>query len=281
MDNRPSENPPAIMRGVVVVDGPIGAGKSTFCENLVKKLRERGAKVRHYPELIPENLEEYYRDPKKHAYDFQMKFMDTLFSRWARVGEEVTSEQMDFTIFDRYWGSTRGFIEYQYDAGFLTPAQYEKLTKRLNAMISSFPVLPEYFIFLDTKQSRCLRQIRARDREGENKTDDAVLTEINEVLRRYNFVPFTSLDLAASTQLKVPSPRPEELIEAGARVRQISIETPEGEPESMDVLAMPHKHKINILESLLRGNGPLFKQRREWITEALDACGSGPLKPVE
>lgn len=63
-------NTPILMPGLIVVDGPIGAGKTTFIGHLRDELVQSGARVRVVDETIPENLEEYYKDPTKNVFDF-------------------------------------------------------------------------------------------------------------------------------------------------------------------------------------------------------------------
>ena len=51
-------------------------------------------------------------------------------------------------------------------------------------------MFPEYHVFLDEPNAKCLERIKKRGREGETEVGDAYMSEINEYIRRYNFHPF-------------------------------------------------------------------------------------------
>lgn len=186
---RQLSNRPQIIPGLIIVDGPIGAGKSTFIKHLANELRQNGAKVKIIDEAIPENLGEYYKDPSRNVFQFQKEFVLRLFDIWAGLFRHNTTpfKENDFVICDRYWASTRAFVKYHYDKGNLNDADYRKLIDIINLFVSLCPLLPEYHIFVDEPNSKCLERIKKRGREGEIEIGDAYMSEINEYIRRFNF----------------------------------------------------------------------------------------------
>lgn len=184
-------NVPVRVPGLIVVDGPIGAGKTTFIEHLANELRQSGARVCVIDEAIPENLEEYYKDPARNVFEFQKAYVLRLFDLWKGLFRDTLPfRKHDFVICDRYWASTRAFARYHRDKGNLSDAQFRELTDIVNLFISLCPVFPEYFVFLDEPDTRCLERIAKRGRPGETDVGDAYMREINEYIRRYNHFPF-------------------------------------------------------------------------------------------
>lgn len=186
------KNLPIHHPGLIVVDGPIGAGKTTFIEHLANELKQAGARVRVVEEEIPKNLGEYYKDPARNVFAFQKEFVTRLFDKWADLYRTATTplREYDYVICDRYWASTRAFVRYHYDKGNLSDAELRKLTDIINLFVTLCPMFPEYHVFLDEPNSKCLERIKRRGREGEIEIGDAYMSEINEYIRRFNFHPF-------------------------------------------------------------------------------------------
>ena len=185
-------NPPFQLPGLIVIDGPIGAGKTTFIGHLENQLKQSGARVKVVAEPVPENLEEYYKDPTKNVFVFQKSYVLRLFDHWAALFRQggAALREFDFVLCDRYWASTRAFVKYHTDKGNLTSAECQQLTDITNLFISLCPMFPEYYIFLDEPGAECLARIKKRGRPGETEVGDAYMSEINEYIRRYNSFPF-------------------------------------------------------------------------------------------
>ena len=143
-------------------------------------------------ETIPEGLEEYYKDPSANVFDFQKKFVLQLFDVWREIFVQARCpvREYDFVICDRYWASTRAFVNYHRDHGNISVEQHGALSDIINLFITLCPLFPEYYIFIDEKNTDCLERIARRGRAGETEVGDGYMCEINEYIRRHNGFPF-------------------------------------------------------------------------------------------
>lgn len=185
-------NIPIHMPGLIVVDGPIGAGKTTFIGHLRDELVQSGARVRVVDETIPENLEEYYKDPTKNVFDFQKTFVLRLFDVWRALFVQAKHpiREYDYVICDRYWASTRAFVNYHRDRGNISAKEHSELTDIINLFITLCPLFPEYYIFINETSTTCLERIAQRGRPGETTAGDKYMRDINEYICLYNAFPF-------------------------------------------------------------------------------------------
>lgn len=191
-DAQTNPNTPILFPGLIVVDGPIGAGKTTFIGHLRDSLVQSGSRVLVIDETIPEDPEEYYKNPSENVFDFQKKFVLKLFDAWRGIFVQARCpvREYDFVICDRYWASARAFVNYHRDCGNLSMEQHNTLSDIINLFITLCPLFPEYYIFIDEKNTDCLERIARRGRPGEKEVGDTDMLEINEYIRRYNGFPF-------------------------------------------------------------------------------------------
>lgn len=182
---------PIIIQGLVVVDGPVGVGKTTFIHNLESELIQMGGKVKIIEELIPKNLEEYYANPEKESYKFQRIFIQTLLEQWQEMSLALQSGQFDYVICDRYYASTRGFIKYQKSRGYLTDEEEKEVLGMVTLALRACPIFPEFYVFINGTNEDCSNRIKKRGRKGEEDIDTMVL--INDFVRLYNQTPFVGI----------------------------------------------------------------------------------------
>lgn len=150
---------------IIVIEGVIGAGKSTMARMLGEQL---GAPVIREP--VDDNdglLARFYADPGRWAFEFQMRM---LVKRHAAQQEAawraVNGERA--VILDRSMVGDRVFAELHRDAGNISAdgwATYVQLFEMLNAMW----LPPTLLIHLDVRLDRCLERIAQRGRTAEQQ----------------------------------------------------------------------------------------------------------------
>lgn len=156
------------MGTLVYVEGIIGAGKSTYAEEVGKRLEYRVLKepVDDNPYLAP-----FYKDQKGYAYEFQIYMLH------RRIGlqqlaacEALWSPEFKGAILDRSLFGDRCFAEMHHDAGNISDLQmhaYDTAVQSMQLMI--FP--PTILVFLDVDPPTALERIRERDRSVENSLE--------------------------------------------------------------------------------------------------------------
>lgn len=207
---------PQIVPGWIVLDGPIGAGKTTLIHKLKEELSMKGASVAIIEELIPDNLEDYYADPKKNAFSFQKKFVKLLAEQLNSMWTMLKLRRYDYILSDRYYASTRGFTRFQRAMDFLSDAEMEEIYADLVMVIRSLPIFPEFYIFMMETNDVCLERIKKRARSGE--TDERMLSLTNDYVKTFNLIPYagqgptTKLDLFGSNKELLADPRELEML---------------------------------------------------------------------
>ena len=160
----------------VVVEGPIGVGKTTVAEALARELNAR---------LILEEVEEnpflvrFYRDTKAYAFQTQLYFM------LSRYRQQQTLQQQELfrrsTVVDYLFAKDRLFA-------YLTLDEEElKLYERMNGMLNERILRPDVVIYLQASVDVLLDRIRARGRPYERAISREYL---EEVVRAYNYFFF-------------------------------------------------------------------------------------------
>lgn len=183
---------PCIVPGLIVVDGPVGVGKTTFINHLSSELIQQGGKVKIIEELIPEDLEKYYNDPTSTAARFQQIFVKILLDQWYSMSKALESGQFDYVICDRYFASCRGFIKYQRFRDFISEEDEEDLMASITLALRACPIFPEFYVFINEVEEVCRNRIMKRGRKGEVEKIEEMGT-INDFVRLYNSMPFMGI----------------------------------------------------------------------------------------
>lgn len=292
-------NQPEILQGLIVVEGPVGVGKTTFIAQLKSELTQAGARVFVIDEHIPDGLQEHYQTIEKKEADgsvfrFQQNFCFHLFSKWAeklKTLAATASRQYDFVICDRYYASTRAFIELHYADGKLTKEEREKLLGYLNLLLSLCPVYPEFYIFLDDDQEECWKRIVhratalesrggdiARARAAEVGTGATYMARVNEFIRRHNFRPYLGAPPAYDFSKLDKESKPficpvQHLVKAAMHVKCLDV-TQVKQGTTKGVIA-PMGNEINLSEALLKTHGILISQRQHLLEDVILTGASG------
>lgn len=161
------------MPKVVIIEGLIGAGKTTILSILKEKLpnccciyepvdlwESSGELSRFYQCLNNEN-------PSSDVYKFQTY---TFITRIKRIIDEVTKNpNADYYILERSIFSDRYFfIEMLRESGKLNQKDYEMYLTWWELWEKVMPIKPTHFIYLNPSVEECMKRLKGRNRDSES-----------------------------------------------------------------------------------------------------------------
>src|SRR5713226_5491247 len=166
----------------IVVEGPIGVGKTTLTRALCKRFRGRGLY-----EIVEENpfLASFYQDRQKYAFQTQLFFLLSRFKQQQDLFQQDLFSSV--TISDYLFAKDRIFASITLDPNEL--ALYERVYQHLGPRVMK----PDLVIYLQSRQEVLLSRIKKRGREFERKFDPEYLAELsrtyNDFFHRYDDTP--------------------------------------------------------------------------------------------
>jgi len=166
----------------IVVEGPIGVGKTSLTRTLSKRLNARSVF-----ELVEENpfLASFYQDRNKHAFQTQLFFLLSRFKQQQELFQQELFSQV--TVSDYLFAKDRIFASITLDPNEL--ALYERVYEHLGPRVMK----PDLVIYLQARLDVLLARIRKRGREFERKFDPEYLAELartyNDFFHRYDETP--------------------------------------------------------------------------------------------
>jgi deoxyadenosine/deoxycytidine kinase len=160
----------------IVVDGPIGVGKTSLATLLAEELGGR---------LILERAEDnpfltdFYRDPSRFRFQTQTFF---LLSRFSQQEEMLQPDLFTRIIVSDYlFDKDRIFACLTLDEHEL--ALYEQIYRILEPRVAK----PDLVIFLQADTETLLRRIRQRGRSFEKDVDHGYIAAVNEAYNQFFF----------------------------------------------------------------------------------------------
>lgn len=159
------------MLHVVVVDGIIGAGKSTYIDVIATQLKLRGWNVFVVKEPVDKwskcgILKLFYEDPKRWGYHFQCKaFHDRIVENIEAYKNHVNDT--DIFILERSPLSDDMFMEMLHDDKVITDIEYVHYKEWWNLWHMLMPYTPTLFVYLRPDLDVCMQRVRERARNGE------------------------------------------------------------------------------------------------------------------
>jgi len=147
----------------VVVIGQIGVGKSTFSKTLAQHLNFKYEEE----DIDLENLAEYYKDPKKNAFWFQLLKLNKRFKRHKKINS-FCKDTGKGVVQDEGIYEDIIFAKTQYIQNYFDEKQYKVYIELNNSMIGSLQS-PCVIIFLDADENVCEERINLRNRECEKR----------------------------------------------------------------------------------------------------------------
>jgi deoxyguanosine kinase len=166
----------------IVVEGPIGVGKTSLTRALAKRFGGRGVF-----EIVEENpfLASFYQDRNKYAFQTQLFFLLSRFKQQQELFQQELFSQV--TVSDYLFAKDRIFASITLDPNEL--ALYERVYEHLGPRVMK----PDLVIYLQARLDVLLARIRKRGREFERKFDPEYLAELsrtyNDFFHRYDETP--------------------------------------------------------------------------------------------
>ena len=166
----------------IVVEGPIGVGKTSLTRSLAKRFGARSVF-----EMVEENpfLASFYQDRNKYAFQTQLFFLLSRFKQQQDLFQQDLFSQV--TVSDYLFAKDRIFASITLDPNEL--ALYERVYEHLGPRVMK----PDLVIYLQARLDVLLARIRKRGREFERKFDPEYLAELartyNDFFHRYDETP--------------------------------------------------------------------------------------------
>jgi len=163
-----SRNIPDCPYQFVVIEGNIGAGKTS----LAKKI-SRDYKARIILERFADNpfLPRFYKNPERYAFPVELSF---LADRYNQLKKELQSRDIfsSFTVSDYYFMKSLIFAR-----NTLAADEYKLYSQIFHIIYQSLPK-PDLYVYLHVNTDRLLSNIRARGRKYESEITGEYLEDI-------------------------------------------------------------------------------------------------------
>jgi deoxyguanosine kinase len=172
----------APMHRYIVVEGPIGVGKTTLARALCKRYGARGLY-----EIVEENpfLASFYKDRARYAFQTQLFFLLSRFKQQQELFQPGLFESM--TVSDYLFAKDRIFASLTLDANEL--GLYERVYEHLGPRV----VRPDLVVYLQARLEVLLARIKKRGRDFERKLDPDYLADLSrtygEFFHRWDDTP--------------------------------------------------------------------------------------------
>jgi deoxyadenosine/deoxycytidine kinase len=166
----------------IVVEGPIGVGKSSLTNILAERLQ-----ARRVMEVVEENpfLASFYTDRNKFAFQTQMFFLLSRFKQQQELFQQDLFSAV--TVSDYLFAKDRIFAALTLDPNEL--ALYERVFDEIGPRVTK----PDLVIYLQARLDVLLGRIKKRAREFERKFDgeylDSLCRAYNDFFFHYNETP--------------------------------------------------------------------------------------------
>jgi len=184
--------------GYIVVEGPLGVGKSSFSQLLAERIN--GEAILEDTEENP-FLAKFYKDPKRFAFQAQIFFTLRRFQKQEEINQIDLFKRV--VVSDFLFEKDRLFARYNLgDKEFFL---YEQLFNLLKGRI----LKPDLVIFLQAKTDVLKERIEKRKRDYEKSITIKYLDRINQAFNdfffHYNETPLLVINASEIDFVNVPS----------------------------------------------------------------------------
>ena len=160
----------------IVVEGPIGVGKTSLAEMLAERLQAR--KLLEGPEENP-FISHFYTDMRRYAFQTQLYF---LLNRFRQQQELVQFDLFKQSLVSDYlFAKDKIFAYLTLDDNEL--ALYERLHPLLEMRVQK----PDLVLYLQASTEVLMRRIRMRARAYERELDRTYLEDVNAAYNHFFF----------------------------------------------------------------------------------------------
>jgi deoxyguanosine kinase len=160
----------------IVVEGPIGVGKTSFAELLAERLQAR--KLLEGPEENP-FLSQFYTDMRRHAFQTQLYF---LLNRFRQQQELV-----QFDLFKQVLVSDYLFAKDKIFAYLTLDDNELALYERLHPLLEMRVQKPDLVLYLQASTDVLMRRIQLRARPNERELTRTYLEDVNAAYNHFFF----------------------------------------------------------------------------------------------
>jgi deoxyadenosine/deoxycytidine kinase len=160
----------------IVVEGPIGVGKTTFARLLAEEFQ-----ARVILEQVDENpfLRRFYEDPEQYAFQAQLFFLLTRYRQQRELAQPELFQQN--VVCDYLFAKDHIFAEANLDTDELV--LYRQLFGLLDARLPK----PDLVVYLQARLDVLVSRLRKRARDYERHITPDYLERIAEAYRNYFF----------------------------------------------------------------------------------------------
>jgi deoxyguanosine kinase len=173
----------------IVVEGPVGVGKSALAHVLADRLG--GRLVEENPEENP-FLRPYYQDRRKHAFQAQLFFL------LSRFQQQQALFQQD--LFSRSTVAEYLFARDRIFAALTLMPEELALYERVYELLGPRVVKPDLVVFLQARTEVLLARVRRRGRDYERSIDsgwlDALAKAYNDFFFHYEETPLLVVNVS-------------------------------------------------------------------------------------
>jgi len=160
----------------IVVEGVIGAGKTTLAEKLKDKLNAELVKEQF--EVNP-FLEKFYNDRKRYAFQTQMFFLVNRFKQQQQLHQE--------NLFTEYLVADYSFHKDQIFAYLNLEGEELKLYESIFPLLARNLRKPDLVVYLQSSVDRLMYNIKKRGRKIERSLTRNYIEELSEAYNHFFF----------------------------------------------------------------------------------------------
>lgn len=170
-----------VLPSTLIVEGNVGAGKSTFLKMLDHYLNAQFILEPHelWQNVNGENLlEKFYTDPSRWAYTFQTYVINTRI--WAQQSALKNSFSRIHILERSVYSDRYCFSDALHEYGNITNLEWSLYKESWNWLIKEYCPVPTGFIYLRVSPETCYERIKQRSRSEESGVPLSYLQKLHE-----------------------------------------------------------------------------------------------------